>query len=58
MGQGTECVMLNKGTHILEAVQTLDDILKRMQGHQSKKRSMMRELYLASMFRDRDPLRQ
>ena len=50
--------MLNKGTHILETVQTLDDILKRMQGHQSKKRSMMRELYLASMFRDRDPLRQ
>lgn len=58
MGQGAECVMLNKGTHILEAVQMLDDILKRMQGHQSKKRSMMRELHLASTFRDRDPLRQ
>lgn len=52
MGQGAECVMLNKGTHILEAVQMLDDILKRMQGHQNKKRSMMRELHLATMFRD------
>ncbi|MDR3600484.1 MAG: pyruvate kinase [Desulfosporosinus sp.] len=56
MGQGAECVMLNKGTHIIEAVQMLDDILKRMQGHQNKKRSMMRELHLASTFRDRDPL--
>jgi len=56
MGQGAECVMLNKGTHIMEAVQMLDDILKRMQGHQNKKRSMMRELHLASTFRDQDPL--
>jgi len=28
----------------------LDDILQRMQGHQSKKRSMLRKLQLASEF--------
>jgi pyruvate kinase len=39
--------MLNKGPHILSAVRTLDDILKRMEAHQCKKRSMMRELHLA-----------
>lgn len=52
-GEGAECVMLNKGTHIIDAVKALDDILKRMQGHQNKKHSMMRELRLASTFRER-----
>ena len=47
MGQTAECVMLNKGPHIVEAVQTLDDILQRMQGHHNKKRSMLRKLQLA-----------
>jgi pyruvate kinase len=28
-----ECIMLNKGPHVVEAVRTLDDILRRMQGH-------------------------
>ena len=56
MGQRAECVMLNKGPYILEAVKMLDDILKRMQGHQNKKRSMMRELQVASTFRDKQPL--
>jgi pyruvate kinase len=49
MGQTAECVMLNKGPHIIEAVQTLDDILQRMQGHHNKKRSMLRKLQLASL---------
>lgn len=44
MGERAECVMLNKGPHILEAMHTLDDILKRMQDHQSKKRSLLRAL--------------
>lgn len=44
MSQSAECVMLNKGPHIIEAVRTLDDVLRRMQGHHSKKRSMLREL--------------
>jgi pyruvate kinase len=47
MGDRAECVMLNKGPHIVEAVVTLDDILKRMQTHQSKKQSMLRKLRLA-----------
>ncbi len=47
MGHRAECVMLNKGPHILTAVKTLDDILRRMQTHQTKKRAMLRELRLA-----------
>jgi pyruvate kinase len=47
MGQRAECVMLNKGPHILEAVEVLDDILRRMQAHQTKKRSLLRQLRLA-----------
>ena len=50
MSQAAECVMLNKGPYIIEAVRMLDDILQRMQGHQSKKRSMLRKLQLATEF--------
>jgi pyruvate kinase len=50
MGQRAECVMLNKGPHILEAVEALDDILRRMQAHQTKKRSLLRPLRLADIF--------
>src|SRR6516165_6753927 len=39
MGERGECVMLNKGPCILTAVRILDDILRRMQSHQEKKRS-------------------
>jgi pyruvate kinase len=45
MGERAECVMLNKGPHILEAVDALDDILLRMEAHQNKKRSMLRRLH-------------
>ena len=44
MGERAECVMLNKGPFIHEAVRVLDDILRRMQAHQSKKTAMMRPL--------------
>jgi pyruvate kinase len=44
MSVRAECVMLNKGPHILHAVRTLDDILKRMQGHQRKRTPMLRAL--------------
>jgi pyruvate kinase len=47
MGHRAECVMLNKGPHVRSAVRVLDDILKRMAAHQSKKRAMLRELRLA-----------
>lgn len=50
MGERAECVMLNKGPFILEAVEVLDDILRRMQAHQSKKRSMLRHLKMADYF--------
>lgn len=54
MGESAECVMLNKGTHIVDAVKVLDDILKRMESHKNKKRSMMRKLSLASKFREQN----
>jgi pyruvate kinase len=44
MSVRAECVMLNKGPHILEAIETLDSILSRMGDHQRKKRSMLRRL--------------
>jgi len=44
MGGRAECVMLNKGPHILDAMRTLGDILCRMQSHQSKKRPLLRAL--------------
>jgi pyruvate kinase len=44
MGERAECVMLNKGPHITEAMRTLDDILRRMQSHQTKKRPLLRAL--------------
>ncbi|MFO7813466.1 MAG: pyruvate kinase, partial [Pelovirga sp.] len=47
MAHRAECVMLNKGPHISEAVEVLDNILNRMQSHQRKKRAMLRELKLA-----------
>ena len=36
--------MLNKGPHTVEAVRTLDNILRRMQMHQRKKRTLFRRL--------------
>lgn len=45
MGVRAECVMLNKGPHIIKAIQSLDDILHRMQSHQQKKNSLLRRLH-------------
>lgn len=47
MAERAECVMLNKGPFIRNALTTLDNILRRMEAHQSKKRSMLRSLRLA-----------
>ena len=44
MSGRAECVMLNKGPFIDDAIRALDDILRRMQSHQSKKRTMLRAL--------------
>jgi pyruvate kinase len=45
MGERAECVMLNKGPFILEAVTILDDVLSRMQAHQLKKSPQLRALH-------------
>lgn len=50
MGERAECVMLNKGRHIVPAVRFLDDLLRRMQSHQSKKRTFLRALDVARRF--------
>jgi len=50
MGERAECVMLNKGPYAVMAVRVLADILRRMQAHQEKKRSMLRQLRLAASF--------
>ena len=49
MGERAECVMLNKGPHLAEAVQVLDNILCRMETHQSKKSARLRRLRLSAM---------
>lgn len=55
MGERAECVMLNKGPHIVAAVQALDDILRRMEDHQSKKSSRLRPLHLSAIQKAEEP---
>lgn len=43
-GQRAECVMLNKGPHILDAIRALDDILARMGEVQRKSRTLLRRI--------------
>jgi pyruvate kinase len=45
MAERAECVMLNKGEFIAEAVTILDDVLTRMQEHQLKKTPQLRALH-------------
>ena len=45
MAQRAECVMLNKGPHVDAAIVVLDDILRRMSGHQRKKTALLRPLH-------------
>jgi pyruvate kinase len=44
-GQRAECVMLNKGPHVAEAIRALDDILGRMGEVQRKSRTLMRRVH-------------
>lgn len=55
MGERAECVMLNKGPHILEAVRVLDDILTRMRLHQEKKVALLRALSVSAGTTRRPP---
>lgn len=45
MAERAECVMLNKGPYIDEAITMLAGILGRMQDHMQKKRSLLRRLH-------------
>ena len=45
MAERAECVMLNKGKHVVRAVEVLDDLLPLMEAHQTKKTSRMRALH-------------
>ena len=53
MGARAECVMLNKGPHMVEAVRALDNILRRMEAHQQKKSARLRHLNVAEHFFER-----
>ena len=44
-GERADCVMLNKGPHINDAIRTLDDILARMDEVQTKSRTLMRHIH-------------
>jgi pyruvate kinase len=44
MSERAECVMLNKGPYIGEAVAVLDKVLRRMTGHHEKKTALLRSL--------------
>lgn len=50
MSSRAECVMLNKGPYIENAVATLHDIIHRMEKHQFKRKSNLRPLSVASRF--------
>lgn len=45
MSERAECVMLNKGPFVLDAMAVLDDIVRRMRGHQRKKTARLRALH-------------
>jgi pyruvate kinase len=50
MAERAECVMLNKGPFVVDAVRMLDNVLHRMQNHQAKKAALLRPLSLAERF--------
>ncbi len=50
MAARAECVMLNKGPYIVNAVATLHDVIHRMESHQFKRKSNLRPLQVARQF--------
>jgi pyruvate kinase len=44
MGNRAECVMLNKGPYIAEGIAVLDNVLRRMEAHMTKKSPQLRAL--------------
>ncbi len=49
MAARSECVMLNKGPHIVDALRFLDDVLARMQAHHAKKIALLRPLSVSNL---------
>jgi pyruvate kinase len=49
MSVRAECVMLNKGPHLTEAVHFLSHVLQRMHDHQEKKNAMLRKLSISQI---------
>ena len=49
MSQRAECVMLNKGPHIISAIQLLDQILKNMKDYQNKKATLLPVMQIGSL---------
>jgi pyruvate kinase len=49
MAERAECVMLNKGPYVLEAIRMLNDVLMRMRGHQAKKTALLRSLKVSEL---------
>ena len=47
LGIRAECVMLNKGPHIIPTLEFLQGVLERMSGHHDKQRPSMRRLAIA-----------
>ncbi len=45
MAERAECIMLNKGPFVLDAIDVLDHLVARMQSHQTKKTAQMRTLH-------------
>ncbi len=45
MAQRAECVMLNKGPHVVEAIRFLSDIIGKMSRHQTKKTALLGALH-------------
>jgi pyruvate kinase len=50
MAQRADCVMLNKGPHIIQTIRMLSDILSRMEEHQHKKTAMLKNLKVSEVF--------
>jgi pyruvate kinase len=55
MSVRAECVMLNKGPHLTEAVHFLSHVLQRMHDHQEKKNAMLRKLSISQLTGSRTP---
>ena len=45
-----ECVMLNKGPHIVDAIRFLDDVFARMHEHHDKRTTLLRRLSISDAF--------